>query len=139
MTTVPKWYHRPLSGGEAGPDVTVVNRKLGIPEWTYGEASMQYVRGLQQQFALPVTGVLGASEATILGEAADHELPPEWFTRTLSLGDSGPDVAALRDRLGLPSGDLFDDATHRAVLRFQSSQSMDLTGTVGEPIALLLP
>lgn len=136
---VPKWYHRPLSGGEVGSDVTVVNRKLGVPEWTYGETSIQYVRGLQHTNRLPVTGVLGATEATILGEAADHELPPEWFSRPLSAGDSGPDVAHLRGRLGLPSGDVFDDATRRAVLRFQSSHSLGLTGQVDDALARLIP
>ena len=135
----PLWFRRPLSGGESGPDVTVVNRKLGVPDWSYTDQSIQYVRGLQHSNGLPVTGILGEAEAAILGEAADSQMPPEWFTRDLSLGDCGPDVGELRARLGLPAGEEFDDSTRRAVLRFQSARSFELTGNVDHVVARHLP
>lgn len=137
----PKWYHRLLIGGESGPDVEILHRKLGIVDTHYGEASRQMVRGIQQVLGIDVTGVLDPDTATYLGEAADSHLVPEWFGRTLSLGDEGKDVLALRERLSPDMSDcvLFDDELHRAVLRFQSSRGLPLTGKVTEEMALLLP
>lgn len=137
--THPRWFHRPLRGDESGPDVDVVNRKLGLVATTYGDETKRYIRGLQQQHGLEADGIVDADLADILGEAADGHLTPEWFTRSLRLHCKGEDVAALRLRLGLPAGDLFDEETHKAVLRFQSARGLNLTGLVTEDLALLLP
>lgn len=135
----PIWFHRPLTGGESGHDVAVVNRKLGVPADDYGSETIAHVRGLQAAHGLEVTGVVDADVAEILGEAADHGIPPEWFYRTVRLGDTGEDVAALRRRLLSDDGEVFDDQLHRAVLRLQSARGFPLTGSVDESLALLLP
>lgn len=136
----PRWFHRLLIGGESGPDVDVVHRKLGIPDAVFGEHSRQFVRGLQQAHGLDPNGVVDDRVAVLLGEAADAHLTPEWFSRSLRLGCHGEDVAELRHRL--MSGDtahVFDQPLHNAVLRFQSSRGLPLTGVVDEALALLLP
>lgn len=135
----PLWYRRPLLGGEQGHDVDVVQRKLGVSATgVYDEETKQRVRGVQQAHSLAPTGFVDLRIAEILGEAADHELPPEWFTRPLTPGDTGSDVATLRERLNLPAGQHYDDETRRAVLRFQSAHELPLTGKVGLPEALRL-
>lgn len=135
----PIWYRRPLLGDEQGRDVDVVQRKLQAPATgVYDEETRQRVRGVQQANGLAPTGFLDQRVAEILGEAADHEIPPEWFTRPLAQGETGPDVAALREILDLPPGELYDDETRRAVLRFQSAHQLPLTGEVTSTEALLL-
>lgn len=136
--TTPLWYVRPLTGGEFGPDVNVVNRKLGVVAFDYGEDTQAYVRGLQHQHGLTVTGCVDEATACLLGEAADADLPPEWFTRDLEPGLAGEDVTALRKRLGVAAGAVFDDELRRAVLRFQSANRLPLTGIVDEAMTLLL-
>lgn len=137
--SIPLWYHRPLMGGERGRDVTIVQRKLGAPaSGVFDDETRQRVRGLQEVNYLMPTGFVDERVAEILGEAADHKLTPEWFTRDLRLGDHGPDVAALREILSLPAGLSFDDETRRAVLRFQSAHELPLTGFVNEQLSLKL-
>lgn len=137
--STPLWYHRPLMGGERGRDVDIVQRKLGAPATgVYDDETRQLVRGLQEVNHLMPTGWVDEHVAAILGEAADHKLTPEWFTRTLRPGDRGQDVAALRERLGLVPSPSFDDETRRAVLRFQSAHDMKLTGIVNEQLSLKL-
>ena len=135
----PIWHTRRLVGGEEGTDVTIVNRKLGVTDRTYGEASQQFVRGLQIARGMEPTGEVDADTAMVLGEAADHHLPPEWFRRPLGLGDRGEDVAALRGRLNVEGGPHFDTELERAVRRFQSSKGLEPTGKLTEALALLLP
>lgn len=137
--STPLWFRRHLYGGETGHDAEVVNRKLGVMGDEYTEATRQLVRGAQALHGLPVTGDVDAATAAVLGEAADHELPPEWFTRDLEQGSTGVDVAALRDRLGLSDGVLFDTECRRAVLRFQSAHGLPLTGRVDLGMSRLLP
>lgn len=136
---IPKWWTRSLVDGERGRDVDVVQRKLGCMSGVYDDATKAFVRGLQQKANLTVDGVVGPLTAGVLGEAADHALPPVWFSRNLEAGDKGEDVAGLRASLGLPAGDLFDDETRRAVLRFQSSHGLELNGKATLPFALMLP
>lgn len=137
--SAPIWYTRRLIGGETGTDVNVVNRKLGVADWAYSEASQQYVRGLQHASGLEPTGEVDEATAMVLGEAADHELPPEWFSRPLGLGDSGEDVAALRSRLAVEGGPHFDTELERAVRRFQSANGQKPDGKLTAELALLLP
>lgn len=137
----PKWYRRLLVGGESGPDVDVLHRKLGIVGTNYGEASRQMVRGVQQMIGVEVTGVLDPVTAERLGEAADSHLVPVWYTRILKTGCEGEDVLSLRERLLPGSGGsvCFDEELRNAVLRFQSARGLHLTGIVTEEMALLLP
>ena len=136
---MPKWFTRSLVDGERGRDVDVVQRKLAVFTGTYDDATRAHVRGFQRQTGLEVDGVVGPLTANALGEAADHALPPEWFTRDLCLGMQGEDVAGLRASLGLAESTLYDDETRRAVLRFQSANGLKLTGNVNVGFALVLP
>lgn len=137
--TIPKWYTRPLVAGESGRDVDVVQRKLGILSGVYDDATRALVRGYQRRLGLEPDGVVGPLTAGALGEAADHALPPIWFERTLEAGFMGKDVAGLREALALPEGEVYDDLTRRAVLRYQSSRGLPLTGIVDLSVALTLP
>ena len=135
----PQWYTRPLHGGESGRDVEVVQSKLGILTGVYDDGTRALIRGLQRTLGLTVDGVVGPLTANALGEAADHALPPVWFSRDLRIGCEGEDVASLRSSLGLPSGSSYDDETRRAVLRFQSAHGLELSGVVNVGIAMQLP
>lgn len=136
---LPKWYTRPLAGGETGRDVDVVQRKLAVFSGVYDDATMAHVRGFQTHLGLDPDGIVGPLTARALGEAADHDLPPEWFSRTLTNGCEGEDVVRLRASLRLPAGSLFDEETRRAVLRFQSARGLPLSGRVDMHTALTLP
>lgn len=137
--STPKWYTRPLVAGESGRDVDVVQRKLGTLSGVYDDATRALVRGYQRRLGLEPDGVVGPLTAGALGESADHTLPPEWFSRTLGAGLVGEDVAGLRATLALPAGDLYDEDTRKAVLRYQSSRGLPLTGMVDLSVALTLP
>lgn len=50
----------------------------------------------------------------------------------LEKGDRGPRVTALRHRLSIPGGDVFDEALAAAVSRFQQRHGLEVTGEVGE-------
>jgi murein L,D-transpeptidase YcbB/YkuD len=50
----------------------------------------------------------------------------------LKTGAKGERVAALRERLGLPAGDLFDESLAKAVRRYQQVHAMKADGVVGE-------
>ena len=134
----PRWWTRPLVDGEHGRDVEVVQRKLCTVSGVYDDRTRALVRGFQSARGLAVDGVVGPLTASALGEAADHALPPQWFTRDLSPGCEGEDVAALNASLGL-AGPLFDDSTRKAVLRFQSSRALPLSGVCDLRTALTLP
>lgn len=136
----PIWYHRILFGGESGRDVDIIQRKVGAsPTGVFDEQTQQFIRGIQAAALHAPTGIIDPDTAELLGEAADHSLPPEWFRRDLHLGMEGDDVSALRVALGQPSGHLFDEPTRQAVLRFQSAHALPLTGTVNLSMSLTLP
>lgn len=135
----PRWYTRPLVDGESGRDVQIVQRKLGVLTGVYDDATRALVRGYQKRCGLEPDGVVGPLTAGALGESADHSLPPVWFSRTLRAGFSGEDVADLRATLDLPAGDLYDEMTRKAVLRYQSAKGLSLSGVVDLSVALTLP
>jgi peptidoglycan hydrolase-like protein with peptidoglycan-binding domain len=135
---LPKWFKRTLVDGELGPDVQVVARKLGGASGAYDSELRARVRGFQAATGLDADGITGPLTAAALGESADAHLPPEWFTRTLSLGMEGEDVEALRFSLSIAPAQTFDAETRRAVLRWQSANHLPLTGEVDQDMALLL-
>lgn len=137
--TVPRWWTRYLTDGEVGRDVNVVQRKLGVASGVYDDATKAHVRGYQVQVGLVPDGIVGPLTAAALGESADHELPPEWFSRTLSAGCQGEDVAGLSASLGLPVTDVFDERVRKALLRFQSAHSLPLSGMCDLATAMTLP
>ena len=135
----PRWFTRVLVGGETGRDVTVIQRKLGLSSGVYDDSTMAHVRGFQQQRGLAGDGVCDALTASALGEAADHALPPEWFTRTLGPGFSGEDVAGLREALGLSPGTAYDRETIQAVRRLRSATGLPLSDLADLRFVMALP
>lgn len=135
----PKWWTRSLVEGESGRDVQVVQRKLGAVSGVYDDATRALVRGYQQRLGLAVDGVVGPLTANALGESADHALAPVWFSRTLIAGCEGEDVVGLRASLALPASPLFDEQTRKALLRFQSSHGLPLSGMCDLRTAMTLP
>ena len=135
----PRWFTRVLAGGETGRDVTVIQRKLGLSSGVYDDSTMAHVRGFQHQRGLAGDGVCDALTAAALGEAADHALPPEWFTRTLEPGFSGEDVAGLRESLGLPPGTTYDRETIQAVRRLRSAAGLPLSDVADLRFVMELP
>ncbi len=136
---MPSWYSRPLSIGDEGRDVEVVQRKLGARiSGVYQEDTARRVRGVQRKMGLLESGEVDTETAEAIGERADVGLPPEWFTRTLRLNDIGEDVAQLRDLLGLVPGALFTHEVEDAVRRFQSSRQITPTGVVDTALILSL-
>lgn len=134
---MPTWYRRELDYGAEGADVEVVQRKLGATvNGLYDVDTAAAVRGLQRRRALTPTGIVDEGTAAVLGEAAAAGLTPLWFTRELHLGLAGPDVALLRDRLGLAPGNRFDRETEAAVRRYQSGRAIAPTGAITESLAV---
>lgn len=65
-------------------------------------------------------------------------MKPTWFTRTLSLGDSGPDVVAVQRKLGLEQTGVFDTTLEVAVRGAQRVLGYEPTGYVDVALALVL-
>ena len=137
--STPRWWTRELHGGEVGKDVQVIQRKLGLASGVYDEMTAAHVRGVQRHAGLPENGVCDALTASVLGEAADHALPPEWFTRTLGPGFSGEDVAGLRTALGLSPGTSYDRETSQAIRRLRSAHGLPASDLADIAVVMLLP
>ena len=137
---IPAWFVRELVEGDTGDDVLIVQRKLGVPMTGVMDLTTQSrIRGFQKQHGLQETGTMNDETAGQVGDKASKDLPPEWYTRPLSDGDSGKDVAALRIALGQPNlPDYFDKALGDAVRRFQSSVGLKPTGKVTKSTAVAI-
>ena len=117
----PRWFRRELGPGDTGPDVAVVARKLAKMEPEYDDDLCARVRGLQAVTGLPVTGLVDAATAAVLGERAAAGQVPAWF------GTPEQDVVVaglLRDGDGLR--------------RFQSEHRLPVTGVLDAECATLL-
>lgn len=135
----PTWWRREIDVGDRGRDVEIVRRLISAPPSdTYEEDDAVAIRGIQKTNDLPVTGTVDEQTAEVLGEPADADLMPTWFTRTLALWDEGPDVRRARQLLELPDDDRYDPDAEAAVRRLQSAHGLDLTGELGEPEAFIL-
>ena len=137
----PTWYKRELEDGMSGLDVTSVQRKVGADlTGIYDEDTSRRVRGVQLSSGLSVNGRVDEATASRLGERADHGQTPEWFHRTMRLGDSGRDVLYLRYLLGLTatdeSLDCYDPVCEAAVRREQSARRITPTGEVDASFVL---
>lgn len=124
---LPNWFVRPLTVGDRGSDVVVVQRKLCVrPDGEYTAGLAAVVRGYQHAMHLPVTGDVDDETAVQLGEEAGHDLLPEWFKGgALSPGDQGWDVVV--DLLSVPASEARD-----ALKRFQGNSGLPPTGVVDE-------
>lgn len=124
--THPAWYHREIYAEDSGPDVSVVQRKLGTTSTGHMNAeTVARVRGFQRVHALPITGLIDLDTARALGESATYGLAPVWL---------GPpiDYVGLRKALHLsPWEDL-----EAAIRRFQSSRNHYPTGELTDQLAL---
>ncbi len=112
----------------------------------FGEVTRNAVVRFQQDNRLPVTGAVDADTwARILNIRADSipTLPPNISPPTLPpsiivFGSRGPQVTALQQNLqqlgffyGNPTG-FYDRSTQDAVMRFQQSYGLPMTGNVDE-------
>lgn len=118
---IPRWWTRELGPGDTGPDVAVVARKLGTLGVTYGDDLCARVRGIQGRSGLPVTGLVDADTATVLGERAAAGQVPAWL-------DTPEQDAVLASTVGDGNG----------LRRFQSSHRLPVTGELDPACAILL-
>jgi len=119
---IPRWYYRELGPGDNGRDVAVVARKLATLGSTYTEELCARVRGVQARSGLPVTGLVDAATAKVLGERAAAGQVPEW------LGDPEQEAQVLASTVG--------DAD--ALRRFQGAYRLPVTGELDPECATLL-
>ena len=135
----PGWFTRPLELGDTGPDVAVVQRRLGgDPTGVYDEDTQARVRGLQHREGLKETGMVNKATAKKVGERARKGLAPKWFSRTIRLWDEGPDVRAARAAIGVSDDDRWDPDAEAAARRWQSAQGLAPTGELNEEMAIAI-
>jgi murein L,D-transpeptidase YcbB/YkuD len=141
-TSTPLWFRRTLRYGDAGPDVEIVRRKLGLdPRGRYDDICMELVRGLARKRQVNSDGEVNESVAGELGETSVSGLTPEWYTRELQLWFEGDDVRTARALLGVPGmrgENRYDPDAEAAVRRFQSKHGLRLTGLLDETTARYL-
>lgn len=134
--------------------LTDVGLYTGIIDGAYNIATLAAVRALQQQSHLPVDGQFGPRTAAALvqrygqaaGEPAVTTPPTTAAPRTyLTLGDTGPKVTALQQRLtalgyrpGAVTG-TYDEQTASAVLAFQKREGLGRDGLAGLEVQAALP
>jgi murein DD-endopeptidase MepM/ murein hydrolase activator NlpD len=105
-----------------------------------GPGTAAAVRKLQRRAGLPVDGVVGRKTRAALGRYGKHALG----SRTLQMGTSGWDVAALQFLLawhGFPSGNFdgqFAGRTDRALRRFERWAGLAPDGVAGASVIAAL-
>lgn len=125
---MPSWYYRPLTLGDEGDDVKIVQRKVMTQiTGTYDEPTAARVRGVQKKMGKKETGVVDADTAEALGEKPDAGQVPDWF------GADGQDER-VREILRLSNIEPLESA----IRRFQSELGLELTGEVDETVAVAL-
>jgi peptidoglycan hydrolase-like protein with peptidoglycan-binding domain len=137
---IPAWWSRELIDGEAGDDVLIVQRKLGVPmTGVYDHDTQTRVRGFQKKNGLEETGTMTKKTAAKVGDKASKGSAPEWFERDLSEGDTGLDVSALRIAIGQPNlPDYYDNNLADAVRRFQAEVGIKPTGKADKKTVVAL-
>lgn len=141
---IPLWYKREITLGAMGPDVRVVRRKLGFEEnGPYDRAVQAKVMGVARKAKIGTLGEVNEDVAEELGEAADSNQAPSWWSRAddyeYQLWDEGEDVRALNKALGFTDGDnRFHPEHEAAVRRLQSAKGLVLTGRVNQDLAKVL-
>lgn len=126
---MPVWFSRPVTDGDQGRDVAIVQRMLGLlPTGKAGPEFSLVVRGFQRGVGLPATGVVDERTAACLGEQEGFGLLPAWWS-----GDAHPGDPAYERALHLLGADSPD-----AVKRFQGNHRIPPTGVIDETTARLL-
>lgn len=124
----PRWWWRPLSLGDAGDDVLIVQRRLSAPmTGVFDDDTAARVRGVQRMARRKQTGVVDAETAEAIGEKATAGRPPGWF---------GTDEQEPRLRVLLRLSML--EPLDAALRRFQSANGLELTGEADEATVQLI-
>ena len=137
----PAWFWRILLPGDSGPDVKIVQRKLGAPITGFMDnQTAAFVRGFQKKHNLEENGFVTKKTAAKLGEKASKGQAPEWFHHPLEAGDSCEHVELAREAFGLPLLPAFvDDTLTDAVRRFQASRKgLKTTGKIDKATAVAM-
>jgi peptidoglycan hydrolase-like protein with peptidoglycan-binding domain len=142
----PLWFWRSIFSGDFGPDVQVVQRKLGLePTGWYDRSTMERVIGMARKQNIRTNGEVNEDVAVALGESEANKsgLTPQWYVESFGPADlfskSGPDVRAVRVILGLGGNDdRYDPDLEAAVRRFQSQHDRHPDGIVDEDLAKIL-
>ncbi|MBD2016685.1 peptidoglycan-binding protein [Microcoleus sp. FACHB-53] len=153
--------------GDQGTEVTAVQQRLqelgyfkaNITGY-FGTLTKDAVIQFQQAKGLEPDGIVGTDTLVALGgqpkpgakpvrELSSQPLPSPKSVkvstaRNLRLGDRGSQVSALQESLavaGFPGGadGIFDEATQKAVMRFQQTQGLAPDGIVGPQTLAALP
>lgn len=123
----PLWFVRIIGPRDHGPDVSIVQRLLGlIPDGKYGFGTQMVVRGFQRGIGLPLSGYVDEETAIALGPRATDGITPEWFSQDIHPGE--PEYSIVLDIFG-------DEAGLR---RFQGNHGRPPTGVVDETTARLI-
>jgi peptidoglycan hydrolase-like protein with peptidoglycan-binding domain len=121
--------HRILRHGAAGPDVTHLQRLLGVrADGHFGDATLRAVRRFQAEHGLLVDGQVGPHTWRAL-EAEWRGAPGEAVLRE---GSTGPAVAAVQRLLGVTADGDFGPITLAAVRDFQARHGLVVDGQVGD-------
>ena len=125
----PVWYSHPIAEGNHGPDVAVVQRKMGLlPTGRADAAFTLVVRGYQQGVGMYPTGVVDELTAREMGEQEGFGLLPSWWTEPIS-----PNGQHYQDALDLIGATDID-----GLKRFQGNHRLPPTGVIDETTARLL-
>lgn len=142
----PLWFWRTIFSGDYGPDVQVVQRKLGIePTGWYDRSTKERVIGMARKRNIQTNGEVNEDVAIALGEseANKSDLTPTWFVEEFGPADlfskSGEDVRAVRSKLGLGDrDDRYDPDLESAIRRFQSEHDLHPDGKVTEELSKVI-
>ena len=125
----PVWYSHPIAEGDHGPDVAVVQRKMGLLPTGHADVAFTLViRGYQHAVGMYPTGTVDNLTASEMGEQGGFGLLPDWWTEPLHPGEQhyqhGLDLIGAIDSDGLK--------------RFQGNHQLPPTGVIDETTARLL-
>jgi peptidoglycan hydrolase-like protein with peptidoglycan-binding domain len=153
--------------GNSGTEVTAVQERLqqlgyfkaNITGY-FGPVTKEAVIQFQKDKGLEPDGIVGTNTLAALGgqsqprlqpikDVSSKPLPPprpvaESSPTYLGLGSNGPEVSAIQESLaaaGFPSGarGVFDEATQKAVMRFQEARGLTVDGVIGPKTRAALP
>lgn len=123
----PKWFRRTIVEGDAGSDVDIVRRRLGLLPGFYDDVAITIIRGLCSRHGIDSEGTITAEVAEIIGESEANSagLMPEWFVNH--------DLRRLAVLVNCPNGDLIS-----AVMRWQGNHGFEPNAIITPEQALLL-
>jgi len=145
--------------GSHGQAVRVLQAQLqtlgyytGIVDGVFGQSTQRAVSNFQRANRITVTGEVGPTTASYIVNATTTTQTPQFrpipivqnqtipitnSLSTISLGDTGPEVRKIQRRLrelnyyNGPINGFFDNATQDALIWFQESRGVTVTGIAG--------